>query len=213
MDWNELFKIEANIEKTPSPIIVDYLKGSNMRERAKILDLGCGPGRHAIYTAQKGFKAHGLDLSDTALSYAKKWAKDLNLDVEIVKADIEAIPYQGNFFDAIICFGVISHGTIGKIKAILKEIQRILNDDGTALLTFLDISDFKKGNGEEIEENTFILNSGKERGIPHHFSTKNEVQKLLEDFELEDLWLDEAMVEYDGKIVSNRHWIAQVRKK
>lgn len=184
-----------------------------MQEGDRIFDLGCGPGRHVIYIAQKGFEAYGLDLSDIALSYAKRWAKELKLDVKIVKADMKAIPYQGNLFNAILCFGVISHGTIGKIKTTLKEIQRILKDEGTALLTFLDISGFKKGNGEEIEENTFILNTGKEKGIPHHFSTKNEVEILLEDFELEDLWLDEVMVEYDGKIVSNRHWIARVRKK
>jgi len=211
MDWDKLFEDEVNIEKEPSPIIVDYIEKAGMQKGARILDVGCGPGRHTVYMAKNGFRAYGLDSSETALSYAKRWAKHLNLDIRIVRADMEAIPCREGLFDAIICFGVISHGTMRKIEATLKEIRRVLKDEGTALLTFLDILDFKKGRGEEIEQNTFMLNSGKEEGILHHFSSKIEVENLLRDFKLEDLWLDEAMVEYDGKTVTNRHWVARIR--
>lgn len=44
----------------------------NLPERAKVLDLGCGKGRHAIYLNQLGFDVTGIDLSENSIATANK---------------------------------------------------------------------------------------------------------------------------------------------
>src|SRR3989344_9610978 len=52
----------------------DYLV--NHRIAGKILDLGCGAGRHAVALAAKGFKVYALDFSESAIKKARKYASD-----------------------------------------------------------------------------------------------------------------------------------------
>ena len=44
----------------------------NLPEHAKVLDLACGKGRHAIYLNQLGFTVLGVDLSENSIAIAKK---------------------------------------------------------------------------------------------------------------------------------------------
>ena len=45
------------------------------RKVKRVLDLGCGNGRHAIYFAREGMEACGIDISSTAIEWAQDWAK------------------------------------------------------------------------------------------------------------------------------------------
>jgi len=46
----------------------------NLPEKAKVLDLACGKGRHAIYLNQLGFEVIGADLSENSIAEASKIA-------------------------------------------------------------------------------------------------------------------------------------------
>lgn len=54
----------------------------------RLLDLGCGEGRNAVYFALKGFQVHGLDLSLPGLEKAVRYADEVGVRVETVQADI-----------------------------------------------------------------------------------------------------------------------------
>ena len=69
-------------------------------EYHKILDLGCGRGRHSINMARRGYKVTGIDLSEAAIQKAKKRSKNLGLDIEFLIGDMR-IPLERKF-DAII---------------------------------------------------------------------------------------------------------------
>src|SRR3989304_1152048 len=43
-----------------------------IKKNAKILDLGCGRGRHSVYLSQKGFDVTGIDISTQNILYAGK---------------------------------------------------------------------------------------------------------------------------------------------
>ena len=70
----------------------------------KVLDLGCGSGRHSIAMAKKGITAHGIDYSDVFLELAKKFAKSegVNELATFSKADIRTLKL-GEQYDAVIC--------------------------------------------------------------------------------------------------------------
>ena len=66
-----------------------------------VLDLGCGPGRHAVPFAQRGFRVTGVDLSAFHLEKAKERASAAGVAVEFVEGDMR-IFVRPNAFDLAI---------------------------------------------------------------------------------------------------------------
>ncbi len=98
----------------------------------KILDLGCGTGRHTLFFARRGFRLWGFDQSEAAITRAKKL-----LNQNAVYADLRCwnmtatpYPYENSFFDVIIAIKVIHHTTMAKIRRMIDEITRITRRGG-----------------------------------------------------------------------------------
>src|SRR3972149_3624699 len=70
-------------------------------EGARILDLGCGWGRHAVRLAQRGYRVTGLDLSAYHLRLARAAARRAGVEVEWVRADMRDVPGRARY-DAVI---------------------------------------------------------------------------------------------------------------
>ena len=82
--------------------------------RKSVLDLGCGLGRHSVLFAQRGFKVTALDISDDALTFLKKYSKEMGVDIACRRADstTEQFGKQGLYIGTIyilavfpFCFG------------------------------------------------------------------------------------------------------------
>jgi len=103
-------------------------------KKGKILDLGCGSGRNFIKV--KGLKWTATDFSVNMINYAKEKAKNLNMDVEIIKADSTNLPFEDNSFDAVLCFAVLHCiDSAEKREKTVREIFRVLKSGGEALIT------------------------------------------------------------------------------
>ncbi|MBI5959329.1 MAG: class I SAM-dependent methyltransferase [Chloroflexi bacterium] len=74
-----------------------------LRPGDRVLDLGCGWGRHSLPLAAYGLHVVGLDLSRELLSLARYYARRNSLNVQWVEADIAHMPLRGSF-DAIVQF-------------------------------------------------------------------------------------------------------------
>ncbi len=109
---------------------------------AKILDVGCGTGRHCVEFARRGFQMTGLDLSQGMLDEAQK--KVGNLPIRLVKAD--ATNFELNeVFDAAfsLCegaFNLLSETEDAELhdRSILQNIARHLKPGAPFLLTALN---------------------------------------------------------------------------
>jgi tellurite methyltransferase len=74
----------------------------------KMIDLGCGEGRDAVFYAKKGFEVLAIDISEQGLKKAEKYAKEENLKIKIVKENI--IDYRlEERYDIIISTGVLHY--------------------------------------------------------------------------------------------------------
>lgn len=62
-----------------------------------ILDLCCGPGRHAVPLAKMGYKVTGVDLTKFLLDKAKKRAQEQNVEIEWVQKDMREFRREGAF--------------------------------------------------------------------------------------------------------------------
>ncbi len=73
----------------------------NLPKGASILDMPCGPGRHALELARRGFHVTGVDRTAAYLDRARRQAEAEGLHVEWVEADMRAFR-RPNAFDAIL---------------------------------------------------------------------------------------------------------------
>ncbi len=73
-------------------------------EPAPLLDVPCGNGRHALALAARGHRVTGVDLAPEFVAEARARAAAAGLPVEIVEADMRALPADGRFAGAY-CFG------------------------------------------------------------------------------------------------------------
>lgn len=78
----------------------------NYNKSLKIVDIGCGTGRHAIELAKRGYSVTGIDLSEAQLKKAREKAEQANVKVEFLRYDARNLPFENQFDAAImICEG------------------------------------------------------------------------------------------------------------
>ena len=100
---------------------------------ARILDVACGHGRHALELARRGFRATGVDLSESPLAYAREHAD--GLDLELVQADMRELPWEGEFDGALNLYSSFGYyPTQEEDEAALAAIARSLRPGGRLVL-------------------------------------------------------------------------------
>jgi ubiquinone/menaquinone biosynthesis C-methylase UbiE len=109
-----------------------------LHQGERVLDLGCGEGRHVISAYVLGeVHAVGVDLSRKDLSTAQarfaefEEAGNEHKQLDLAEASALALPFPDASFDKVICSEVLEH--IPDYRAALQEIRRVLKPDRPAL--------------------------------------------------------------------------------
>jgi SAM-dependent methyltransferase len=110
----------------------------DLRPPARILDVCCGYGRHAVELARRGFQVTGVDLSEVQVRRAVQHATAVGMRaVAFVVGDARALPVRGPFDAAInmfLSFGYFA--TDAESQAMLDGIGRVLRPGGRLLIDF-----------------------------------------------------------------------------
>ena len=96
--------------KKPSAIcdrIIEIIRPSSSFH-PKLLDIGCGEGRNAVYFAKHGFEVVGLDLSLLGLKKMKKYAEETGVHVKTIHADIVEYELE-DIYDVIFSTGTLQY--------------------------------------------------------------------------------------------------------
>jgi len=106
----------------------------------KIIDIGCGTGRHSIELSKRGYNITGIDLSASQLKSAKEKAEKLNLNIDFLKHDARNLPFVGEFDLAImLCGGGFPLMETDEMNfEILKNATKALKDTGKLIFTTLN---------------------------------------------------------------------------
>ena len=138
----EDYPFTKNTESEVNWMVKEYLTAPEM----KILDVGCGTGRHAINLAIKGYRnIIGVDLSPSMIGAANKAAKEKNVQVDFRVCDARELPFE-NEFDAAIC---LCEGAFSLLEndaenyKVLRAIHKSLKKHGIFILTTLNL--FREG--------------------------------------------------------------------
>lgn len=89
--------------------LVDAL---GLQPGVRVLDVGCGPGRHALALARRGIDVVGVDLSEDFIGLARESAAAEGLRARFVVGDVRDLAYDAEF-DAVICLCQGGFGLLG----------------------------------------------------------------------------------------------------
>jgi SAM-dependent methyltransferase len=167
-EWEEFFDGHApeymNNSFTKNTLAeVDFIiEELDLPQGSRILDVGCGTGRHSIELARRGYVMTGVDISSGMLAEAQKAAKKAGVEIEWIKADATRF-HSDKKFDAAIClcegaFGLL--GTDGDAiehsLSILRNINQALKPGGKLIMTVLNgLALARKYSQKDVESGGF----------------------------------------------------------
>ncbi len=108
----------------------------NAPRHGKLLEMGCGAGNTPLWYAKKfGFEVSGIDISPTAIDWARKKAATANIDADFhVGSVLDLSPFADETFDLVVD-GHCYHCIIGEDrKTFLAEAKRVLKPGGYLLI-------------------------------------------------------------------------------
>lgn len=98
----------------------------------RVLDLGCGTGRHAAWLAGAGARVTAVDFSEEMLKHARD--KLAGTDVRFVVHDLhEPLPFGDASFDAVVSGLVLEH--LRDLDGFFREARRVLTARGRAVVS------------------------------------------------------------------------------
>ncbi len=97
-----------------------------------ILELGVGTGRIALPVADHGARVVGIDLSADMLATLARQLNPTTLDIQLVRGDITALPFQPQVFDAAMVTHVLH--LVPNWSAVLARLGEVLKPGGALLL-------------------------------------------------------------------------------
>jgi SAM-dependent methyltransferase len=216
--WERTWKKVGYDELNPDENVVSLVPFLKKNKVKKILDLGCGVGRHMIYLGKQGFFMVGSDISPTALKLTKEWLEREKLkNYFLVENDVTKLPFPKECFDTVLSINVIHHNPLNKIEKTTSEIERILKKGGIAVITVNSINDRKFGTGRKIEHNTYATLGSEhipiiEGRVVHHFFDGKDVKKLFSKFKIIKIKEEIKDLGVKGKIKKSAHWLILCQK-
>ena len=160
----------------PSDFAAKFFKEIKSKlPRTKVLDIGCGEGRHTLLAARYGFFAVGLDYQPLAVKRALGYAKaqGVTSGFSFLVGDVFCLPFQEKSFDILIDFGCLHHVKKNDFPRYLNSILRLLRPRGYYVLSCFS-TQFKHHAGEKRTRNWLV-----HRGHYDRFFRKQDFKTLF----------------------------------
>ena len=170
---------------------VDFIEQEIRSDKTfRILDIGCGTGRHAIELAERGYSVTGIDLSAGQLKKAREKAKNAGVTIVLKEMDACYLEFEEEFDLAImICEGAFPlMETDEKNFMILQGAYRSLKPGGKLIFTtlsalyplFHSVKDFINASGSDIisGDNSFDLMTFRDNSWIEYIDDSGNKKKL-----------------------------------
>ncbi|MGB0452387.1 MAG: class I SAM-dependent methyltransferase, partial [Bacteriovoracaceae bacterium] len=123
----------------------------------KVLDVGMGEGRNAVYLARKGYKVTGVDISSVAIRKANTLANEYGVKIEAVTSSMQKFKADKESFDCIINFYYVDRKLNKKLVELLKPSGILIYESHT--------DNQRKVKGSEHYERRYLLRPGELLGL------------------------------------------------
>jgi len=189
-----------------SPFLREHFDFTQAKAK-KMLEIGCGTGVLTCRFARAGADVTAIDITETAVSMARRNAEFQGLSVEVRHADAEHLDIADNTFDYIFSWGVLHH--TNDMNQAFREVSRILKPGGRGLAMVY----YRTSVAYYIHGLYWLLIKGKlfqgdtihnvqrhyTDGYHHRYLTKTDMKSLLDSVGLTTQTL--TITQYQKKIL------------
>jgi SAM-dependent methyltransferase len=142
-DYDKLYGETRDALGEPTAIFVDFFDQLE-QQGVRVLDIGCGQGRDAIFIARKGHRVVGVDISQNGIRDLKEVAARENLPIEGVVADIAAYE-PDRLFDIVLIDRTLHMLARQERLSVLGRLLNHVDQQGWVLIAdeTSNIDDFK----------------------------------------------------------------------
>jgi len=185
--WESIFAREGRVFNEPFSGFEEVIRTFRQAQCRRILDLGCGSGKHSVQLAKLGFMAIGADVSLSGLSLAREWAQQELATLPLANVVFrEPLPFATSTFDGLLSTQVIHHARLNEVRLAIREIHRLLRPGALAFISVAG-SWHEPGPFVEVEPSTFVAQTGSEAGLPHHIFSEADLQDELAGFAVREI--------------------------
>ncbi len=132
--WDERYESEETPWDTgePQPALVDAVAEYGLS--GQVLDIGCGTGTHALWAAEQGHPAVGIDISERGIERARERAADRDLDIRFRVGNALDLDADGEAFETVLDSGLFHAFETEGHAAYAAEVGEVLRPGGRLFL-------------------------------------------------------------------------------
>jgi SAM-dependent methyltransferase len=161
----------------PEPAVLATISTLQNGVTPRVLDLGCGVGRHARAFAAAGLETHALDGAPAGIEFAT--AGPSSEPVRYAVASFLALPYARAAFDYVLAWNVVYHGDRDVAHRAISEVARVVRPHGIYQSTMLSKRHRSFGRGAQIRPDTWVDGADPgDKAHPHLFTDERDVHEL-----------------------------------
>jgi len=166
---------------------IEYLK-KNIEPNSKILDIGCGFGRHIKILAPFSKEIIGIDNNSGMIQKAKQNLSNFD-NVKLFLQDAKKLDFDDSLFDYVICM-TNTFGDFPEIKIdVLKEMKRVCKNNGKIIISVYSEKslEIRKNDYEKVGLHITKIDDGiiyTAEGLVSEQFTKSQLEKLFDSVDL-----------------------------
>ncbi|WEK54454.1 MAG: methyltransferase domain-containing protein [Candidatus Cohnella colombiensis] len=162
----------------PNSVCYEILKLMPPGKPLKLLDIGCGEGKDAVFFARNGYEVTALDISDAGIEKTKRLADRAGVHVNVFKADI--LDYRLNSpFDILFSSGVLHYIQPEYREQIFSNYKQYTNQQGLHVFNVFVTKPFIAPPPEK-EPNASVWQSGELLGNYYDWLIKDSAEVVFD---------------------------------
>ncbi len=157
----------------------------------RVLDAGCGVGRHLFPLVREGFQVMGVDYEGSVLDLLQaEVRRQCPGQAILLRADLQRLPLRAGAVDLGLSINVINHGDARTFREYCRELNRVVKKGGHL---FIYLSPREAGelvrlpHTRELEPGTLVHIATPDGDLVHHFPTREALLAQFPDYEIRSL--------------------------
>ena len=220
VNWNELFSRPGFAPRYPSEAVIRWCFRSFPRSTAsqtRLLDMGCGTGRHAQFFAREGYQTTAVDFSPVAIKQLFATAEQNRLNIDGHVAVANNLPFSDNTFDGVLAFGILYYLPPEAMRKAISELNRVLKPGGRAFIMIKSNRDSRATFAERMNGCQYhLISTGEEITWPSEIGMtltlldRRNVRSYFSCFER--ISIDRSTVTHLGGRLRDDEWLVFVER-
>lgn len=219
--WNSLFSRPGFAPRYPHEAVIRWTFRNFPRAAAahtRLLDLGSGTGRHALFFAREGYQTAAADFSPVAIQELQTAASQHGLAIDGRVAGAEALPFADDSFDGVLAFGVLYYLGPQAMRQAVLELRRVLKPGGRAFVMIKSNRDARAAHAEKMAASQYRLLPTEQEitwpseiGMTLTLLDRRGVQSYFSCFDR--LTIDRSTVTHLGGRLTDDEWMIFAQKE